>query len=308
METLTLNNNDPKVIAARNAERQLFDFYGLNPEDHYILLTDPVIKIRISVFGTGEPIVIVPGNTGDVFPLASLLAQFKNRRIIAINSPGGGLSEGLDHTTVDIHWFAVATLEAVLDAFELQSVDIIAHSIGAHWSLWLAMDRPKRVRKLVLLGNPGNVMKGKPPILVRLFSKPPFNKFLFWLLVPSSKDKALHTLKSMGHSDETIKKLPEALKDCYYYFRLLPHYQISTLSLLENAAPQIDALQLGTVCQPVLFILGTNDTFASIAVGEDIAAALPHAAFHPISGAGHLPWLENPENCGRLIMDFLANK
>ena len=112
-----------------------------------------------------------------LFPLASLLAEFKGRRIIAINRPGGGLSEGMDHNTVDIRRFAVQTLETVLNAFKLKNIDVIAHSMGAHWSLWLAMDSPQYVRALTLLGNPGNVMQGRPPLLLRLISKPPLNKF-----------------------------------------------------------------------------------------------------------------------------------
>ena len=173
----------------------------------------------MSEIGSGEPLVIVPGNTGDTFPLISLLAEFKGRRIIAINRPGGGLSEGIDHTTVDIRSFAVNTLETVFKAFNLQQVDVVAHSMGAHWSLWLAMDRPKLVRSLALLGNPGNVMQGKLPLLLRLISKPPLNKLFFKLIMPADKNKALRSLRAMGHTAETINKQPKAPGDCYYYFR-----------------------------------------------------------------------------------------
>jgi 2-hydroxy-6-oxonona-2,4-dienedioate hydrolase len=305
-EKLTLNNNDPKVIAARQAEKELFDYYNLSSKDHYITLPTQDIKVRVSEIGSGEPVVIVPGNTGDIFPLASLLAELKGRRIIAINRPGGGLSEGIDHTTVNIRSFAVETLETVLKALELENVDIVAHSMGAHWSLWLAMDRPKLVRSLTLLGNPGNVMKGRPPFLMRLISKPPFNKLFFKLLIPSDKNKALRSLKFMGHSDDALNKLPKAFGDCYYYFRLLPHYWISATSLMQNVAPKIDKEQLQQVKQPTLFLLGTKDTFASIETGIAIAAALPHCEFHAINGAGHLPWLENPEECGRIINGFIS--
>ena len=303
---LTLDEHDPSVIAARKAEQELFDFYGLKAKDHYVLLPEQGIRVRVSEIGSGEPLVIVPGNTGDVFPLASLLAELKGRRILAINRPGGGLSEGIDHNTVAIRPFAVNTLDTVLEAFKLENVDIVAHSMGAHWSLWLAMDRPKRVRTMTLLGNPGNVMKGKPPWFIRLLSKPPFNQLLFKLLMPSDKDKALRPLKTMGHSEETLAQLPEALSHCYYYFRQLPHYRVSSMSLLENVAPQLDARQLKAVSQPTMLLLGTNDTFASVETGKSIAAALPHGEFHAINGAGHLPWLESPQECGRLINEFCA--
>jgi len=37
-EPLTLSKTDPRVIAAREAEKQLFDNYGLQAKDHYIFL------------------------------------------------------------------------------------------------------------------------------------------------------------------------------------------------------------------------------------------------------------------------------
>ena len=303
-QVLTLSDNDPKVIDARKAEKNLFDFYGLQPKEHYIFLPNQGIKVRILEFGSGKPVVIVPGNTGDVFPLASLLVQMKGRRIIAINRPGGGLSEGMDHTKVNIRQFAVSTLDTILEAFTLENVDVVAHSMGAHWSLWLAMDRPKRVAKLVLLGNPGNVMQGRPPFLMRLISKPPFNKFLLGLLTPTNKEKALNPLKSMGHNKQTLAGLPKELSYCYYYFRFLPHYNISFISLMENAAPTIDENHLKQVSQPAMLLLGTRDTFASIKTGKNIVAALPQGTFHAIQEAGHLPWLESPEECGNLIREF----
>ena len=305
-EPLTLNDDDPKVMAARAAEKELFDYYHLQADDHYIILPDDGIRVRVSVIGSGEPLVIVPGNTGDVFPLASLLAELKGRRIIAINRPGGGLSEGMDHTTVDIRKFAVKTLGTVLAAFNLKNVDVVAHSMGAHWSLWLAMDSPQSVRSLTLLGNPGNVMQGRPPLLLRLISKPPLNKLFLKLLLPSDKSKALNFLKSIGHTAQTLEQLPKALADCYYYFRLLPHYGVSFTSLMENAAPKIDAGQLKQVKQPVLFLLGDKDNFASIETGRKIANAILNCEFYAIAGAGHLPWLESPEECGRLIKSFLG--
>jgi pimeloyl-ACP methyl ester carboxylesterase len=178
--------------------------------------------------------------------------------------------------------------------------------MGAHWSLWLAMDRPRLVRSLTLLGNPGNVLLGRPPLVLRLMSRRPLNKLLFRLLMASKKEKALQSLKFMGHSEATLARLPTSFGDCYYYFRHLPHYRISAISLMENAAPKIDEAQLSKVIQPTLFLLGTKDNFASIATGQRIAGALPDCSFHPITDAGHLPWLEDPEACARPILDFLG--
>jgi 2-hydroxy-6-oxonona-2,4-dienedioate hydrolase len=305
-EALTLRDDDPAVIAARKAEAGLFAYYGLQANDHYIAIPGQALKMRISEVGSGEPLLIVPGNTGDVFPLASLLAEIKGRRIIALNRPGGGLSEGMDHTKIAIRDFAVKTVVAAMDAFNLQKVDIVAHSMGAHWSLWTALDRPDRVRSLTLLGNPGNVMKGKPPLMLRMMMRPPFNRIVFKLLLHSGRDKKPVTLKAAGSSRETIDRLPTVFGEAYYSFMRLPHYFISLTSLLQNAAPPIDAQQLSGIRQRAQLLLGDKDTFASVATGQQIAAAMPDCTLNLIKDGSHLPWLEKPAECGRLINEFLA--
>jgi len=311
---LTLAADDPRVAAAQQAEQQLFAFYGLEAKTHQIQLPGMGIRIRVTETGTGKPVLLVPGNVGDVFPLSPLLAELKNWRIIAINRPGGGASEGMDYRKVDFREFAVQTLTAVLDAFSLDRAPIVAHSIGGHMSLWLALDRPKRVSALTLLGVPGNLISTLPPFALRLLSVPFLNRFLFGLITSGNREQALRGLSFLGHSPETIARLPRAMADCYYYFQRLPHVQTATLSLMERtnqlwgARPEIriKAEELKRVLQPTMFLWGTNDPFGRIETGRRIASILPNSAFHTIQGAGHLPWLDDPAECGRLTQDFLG--
>jgi 2-hydroxy-6-oxonona-2,4-dienedioate hydrolase len=304
LQDLKLDVNDYRVQEARMAEQNLFERYGIAAKDHIVDLKKYGLRVRVSEFGEGEPLLILPGNTGDVFPLTPLLAQLKGRRIIAINRPGGGLSEGMDYTKVNAREFAVYMLESVMDAFGFQDVDIVAHSIGAHFSLWLAMDKPGRVRSISMLGNPGNVMKGKPPLMLRLMLMWPFNRLFYKILKGREGDMRLTILKAMGSSQETIDSLPKEIGEAYYYFKRLPHYLVSLTSLFKNAPINIDAAQLSTINKPAQLILGDKDTFASVKVGQSIAEAMPSCTLHVVKDASHLPWLESPEECGELIRDF----
>lgn len=302
---LTLNNDDPKVINARNAEKALFDHYGIIAKEHYIILPEQQIKVRVLEIGEGEPLVIVPGNTGDAFVLASLMAEFKGRRIFAINRPGGGLSEGMDHNTVNVREFAHESLNTILEALGLKNVDVVAHSMGAHWSTLLAMEHPDKVRKLVLLGNPGNIMGGKPPLAIRLLGTPPFTKLAMHFIIPKSKETALKTLTIMGHSKDFVATLPMELADAYFNFDHLPHYVISSTSLIQNMIPEIKAEELAKLQKPTALILGTEDNFLSQEKGREIVEAMPNGTFYSIANSGHLPWLENPKSIGKMILDFL---
>jgi pimeloyl-ACP methyl ester carboxylesterase len=330
-ESLLLDDTDPRVIAAVDAEGRLFAHYGFTAAVRFVPL--PMgIRVRVVEVGpaapqsgrpkSGNPIVIVPGNTGDGFPFIPLLPELKGRQIIIINRPGGGLSEGMDHRRVDIRHFAVETLTAVFDALGLVRVPVIAHSMGGHWSLWFAMDRPERVASLCLLGVPGNVIDTCAPPPLRLASIPGINRLLFRLITPKAKDKALKGLSFMGHSARTVAALPPEMADCYFHFQRLPHYAVSSLSLMEKtntltgSKPEvrITAEQLGTVRQPVLMLWGEHDPFGSVEAGRTIAGALPGALpgkkpgaeFHLIPNGGHLPWLDDPAVCGNLITDFLS--
>lgn len=113
---------------------------------------------------------------------------------------------------------------------------------------------------------------------------------------------------------ETIANLPKAMADCYYHFQKLLHCKISTLSLMESvnrlrgSRPEIRLTedQLKRVKQPTMFLWGTSDPFGSIDTDVKISKVLSYSEFHAIQGGSHLPWLDKPAECGRLILDFLS--
>lgn len=310
---LTLDDHDPRVAAAEAAEKQLYDFYGISHAVRPIVLARHGIKVRITETGEGDPVVIVPGNTGDGFPFIPLLPHLPGRRIININRPGGGLSDGMDHTTVDFHDFAIETLTTVFDALGLDRAPVIAHSMGGHWSQWFAIARPERVSALALLGVPGNVLTTQPTFLLRMTTCPGLGKYVVRLSVPKDARTALNGLKTTGHSAQSIARQPAALAECYYRFPNLPDYLTSTLSLmtsvnrLRGSTPRyrITAEQLVSISQPVLYLWGTHDPFGSVETGRKIASLVPDSEFHTLANGGHLPWLDDPEYAGRLVTDFL---
>lgn len=64
MRTVPLADDDPRVVAARRAEQRLFDHYGLAATDHIVSLPRLGLRVRVTEFGSGPPLLIVPGNTG----------------------------------------------------------------------------------------------------------------------------------------------------------------------------------------------------------------------------------------------------
>ena len=43
-------------------------------------------------------------------------------------------------------------------------------------------------------------------------------------------------------------------------------------------------------------------------MGKEMAAIAPHARCEVLKDAGHLPWLDQPERCARMTIEFLKRK
>lgn len=81
------------------------------------------------------------------------MAQLPGRRLIALDMPGHGASDGKRFDNTDLRrWFDTA-LTAVLTGLGLTSVDVIGHSQGAMLGMFLALDQPERVRQVIATWN-----------------------------------------------------------------------------------------------------------------------------------------------------------
>ncbi|MET3808212.1 pimeloyl-ACP methyl ester carboxylesterase [Nakamurella sp. UYEF19] len=311
-QTGRLDYHDRLVVAAELAERGLYEHYQLEPTHHMVALSRLDIQVRVTQIGSGPPVLIVPGNTGDGFPFAPLIPHLPGRRVIILNRPGGGLSEGMDHRSIGFRDLAGYTLSTVLDSLGLEQVPIIAHSMGGHWSQWFAMDYPQRVSALALLGVPGNVLTTQPPLTLRLASVRGLNRLVVPATIPRTVDKALSGMRVVGHSAQNLARLPAAMGECYFAFDRLPHYQMSTRTLMEvtnrlrGSKPdvRITQAQLESIHTPATLLWGQNDPFGDVQTGRRIAELLG-GRFTELPGGGHLPWLDDAETAGGLVMELL---
>ncbi|MFE0464600.1 alpha/beta fold hydrolase [Kitasatospora sp. NPDC058965] len=65
--------------------------------------------------------------------------------------------------------------------------------------------------------------------------------------------------------------------------------------------------RLGAVTAPTLVLWGEHDRIVTPAYGAAYAAALPHARFHPVPRAGHLPHIEQPTTTFAAIDAYLGH-
>lgn len=313
--SLILADDDARTIAAQEAERRLFSHYHLDYTVDYINLPGSNLRVRILHIGSGKPVVMVPGGVGDAWIFATLCAQLAGYHLIVVNRPGGGMSDGIDHRTIDMAQFAAETLTAVLDHYAVARAPVICNSMGGRWGFWFAQEQEARVSAIIQLGAPALILDTSAPFPMRLFSVPSVNRFLVKKMIPASLDKARELPALLGHPKQVGLNWPDPEAECHYYFSRLPTLAVSWLSLLESVLNLGGAKQgmnlgeddLGRVRQPVAFIWGKNDPFAGLEVAHRAQKLVPDAELYEV-GSGHHPWWDAPDECGRLCRDFLARK
>jgi pimeloyl-ACP methyl ester carboxylesterase len=308
---------DPKgveYINAIEAENRLFSYYSLVHKEVIFRMNEYNVDVRLLIIGEGKPLVIVPGNNGDGFVFIPLISLIKDRQIIIINRPGGGLSDGFNHKNVDMEKYAINLIESTLNFLNLKNIDLIGHSMGGHFCLWYANKNQENINSLTLLGVPGNIINTCPPFILRFASTPLLGSFLLKLILPKKINKALKSLEFMGQSKESLNKLPYSFYECYYYFSHLPYYSISTLSLMHSMnnlfGPKkkylINKDLLTNIKIKTLMIYSNNDPFDKKGVMNQISELL-NANTLLVQNGGHLPFVSDFDLCSKKINDFLGD-
>lgn len=303
---------NPDVVAALEAEQRLFDYYGLDVKTHDVALASG-LRVRVMESGSGPPLMLVPGGVGDGWIWAPLIAELNGYRLIVVNRPGGGLSDGVDHTQVDLRQLAVETLTAVVDYFQLEQMPVVCSSMGGLWSIWFALEQPERVQALLQFGCPALALNTSAPLPMRLMSVPLLNRLLVKAMIPGELEKARKMPEFLGHPETVGDNWPEPMAACSYHFPRLPTYERAWLSLMESVltvsgpAPRYacDADQLRQLQQPVLYVWGDNDPFGSVEVAREAVSITPNAELREVPG-GHLPWWDHPAACAHLVRAFLG--
>jgi 2-hydroxy-6-oxonona-2,4-dienedioate hydrolase len=310
-----IDQDDVRSVAAREAEENLFAYYNLDYSVHFVEMEEPDLRLRVLEVGSGPPLLIVPGGGGDAWPFAALMAELKGWRMIAINRPGSGLSDGVDNRQVDLRRLAADMVRTVADAFELDSVPIVCNSMGGLWSSWFTLEYPERVSRMVQMGCPALALDTSAPLFMRLLGVPGINNYIAPLMQPKSTDGALDFLSTQGSSKEHIDRMPQAAADAAYHFYQLPTYLDNWKTLIAAVASlaggrskyQLRADQLERIKQPTQIIWGENDVFGDLDVARQVERIIPNAKLHEME-TGHLPFLDMPEETGRVVRDFLAQE
>jgi pimeloyl-ACP methyl ester carboxylesterase len=109
------------------------------------------IELYYEIYGQGKELVVLHGNGGSIDNASTHYEELiKKYRVIAVDSRAQGKSTGSEEEIT--YELMASDVNALLEILDVDSAYIWGHSDGAITGLILAMDYPKRVKKLLAFG------------------------------------------------------------------------------------------------------------------------------------------------------------
>ena len=142
------------------AEADLFHAVGAKVDESYLDLARTKLRVRLLGSGSGPPLVLLHGVSLSAAAWAPLFTALPNRRLLAIDLPGHGLSDPASYRRGHVRQHAVQLIEDVFDALKLDEAPVVGHSLGGMFALWYAATGARRISRLVAIGEPAVALPG----------------------------------------------------------------------------------------------------------------------------------------------------
>lgn len=182
-----------------------------------------------------------------------------------------------------------------LDAVGIDKAILMGHSIGGWVALYMAVEHPERVARLILTDPLGLDVPSAPSPALGELDEEAFAKAVFGRLGLIATAQAY----GFGAEWEHVRRGPEFERQ--WKGRGL----VASMVQGPCADPELTR-QVPTIAVDTLLVWGRLDGIVPLAHGEALRAALPHARLDVIERCGHLPMAEKPETFHRILYDFLV--
>lgn len=258
--------------------------------------------VNVIELGEGPPVILLHGLAGQwVSWLETIPALARAHRVIALDLPGFGHSP-MPAEPISIPGYA-SIVEELMDVLGIDSAALVGISMGGFIAAELALSRPARVTRLVLVAAVGlsierrrsgllkAVARRVAPINVwvgaraeRLTSRPGARK-LFMRMSAAHPERLPAPLAAEQLKGEGKPGWLDAV-DALTSFRIRP--------------------RLHQIARPTLIVWGEHDRLVPVRDADEFARAIPHARKVVFADTGHSPQLERPEAFNALLAEFLA--
>jgi pimeloyl-ACP methyl ester carboxylesterase len=267
-------------------------------------------ELAYHVRGEGDPLIVLPGGPmrasaylGDLGGLAA------HRRLILLDLRGTGDSAvPADPATYRCDR-QVDDVEALRAHLGLERVDVLAHSAGSNLATLYAARHPRRVSRLALITATPWAL-GLPVTVEDRLAAARLREDEPWFADVYPHFEAAWT--GRGPFDDAM--MP------FFYGRwdaaAEAHMAAEVAQTNDDAAdaygsagaydPEVTRAALTELTAPVLYLGGALDTGPPPRLVRQAAGLFPEGEYSIQPGAGHFPWLDDPEWFVRRVTTFLA--
>ncbi|MEO8689701.1 MAG: alpha/beta fold hydrolase [Solirubrobacteraceae bacterium] len=254
--------------------------------------------------GVGPPVLAIHGlgatKGSFLFTAAALADRF---RVIAVDLPGFGDSDKPIGAAYDPRFFAEAMID-LLDALELDRVEVIGNSLGGRVALELALRDPDRVGRLALLSPSLAWRRPRRWAPALRLVRPELG--LVQLAPRAVVESIVHRLIPGADEGWTAAGVDEFLRAYHSpagraaFYAAARHIYLEAPHGKAGFWPRLRELQ-----PDVLFVWGRRDTLVPIAFARHVAEALPQAR-HVELDCGHVPQMERPTETHDAVASFFG--
>ena len=267
---------------------------------------DGATTLHYAISGAGEPILLIPGLGLDHnyyrfgIPLLS-----RHLQVLAVDPRGIGRSTKSPPPYTVEAWaddFAV-----MIDKLAFGPIHVLGSSLGGSMALALAQRHPRKLKSLIVVGGFSELDRATElnfRLRLRLIEKLGMSDEVadymgLWTLTRKfiNSDAGFATMRAnqaniRANSAQSYSAFVEALLK---WGRCQPG---------QEREPKFTTL-LDSIKTPTLVVTSDNDHLIPKELSDLIAARIAGAKLVVMPGAGHIPFMEQPEEVVRIVLQFL---
>ena len=239
-------------------------------------------KFKFIEEGEGEVLMLLHGLFGAMSNFEPLIEHFKHTHKVVVPM--------LPLLELDLLHTSVGGLKKFVSKFVdhrgYDNIHLMGNSLGGHVALVYALNKPEKIRSLILTGSSGLFENGMGDSYPKRGDKEYIrNKTSLTFYNP-----ALAT-------DELVNEVFEITNNRLKVIKIIA---LAKSAIRNNLGEELNQIKI-----PTCLIWGNNDTITPPFVGEEFHKLMPNSELHFIDKCGHAPMMEVPETFNQILEVFL---
>jgi pimeloyl-ACP methyl ester carboxylesterase len=261
------------------------------------------VQVRYIDHGQGPPLLLVHGLMTTSYSWRYLLEPLgRHFRLLVPDLVGCGES---DKPTCHYGPRRVAAFIGDFQrALGVRGCDVVGNSMGGYLCMWLGLDDPTSMKRLINIHSPG-VPMARLHALRAALSLPGSRRLLSLLI---KRDPCRWAHRNVHYYDESLKSLEEARHyalDSDEGRAAFAHYLYETMSPADMAQ-FTRRLQAEPFPLPLCLMYARRDPMVPPEVGDKLHALVPEAELHWLDECSHFAHVDRPDLMVERIVGYLT--